>query len=231
MLVLVIDDEEQIRKLVKTGLEGYGYEVLTASAGDKGLTLTAQHNPDLVILDIFLGGDLDGIDVCRRIREWSQVPIIILSVRSDDREKVAALNLGADDYVTKPFNMEELHARMKAVLRRVSMGPETDTQARVSIGELEIDLANRRVKVAGEEVHFSPIEYDLLRILATNRGRILTHQALLAEVWGPEYREMTHYVRIQISHIRHKLRENPSGGVRYIHNEPGIGYRFTDADE
>lgn len=230
MLILVIDDESQIRKLVKTGLEGYGYEVLTAPTGEEGLTLAAQKLPDLVILDLFLGEDPDGMEVCRRLREWSQVPIIILSVRRDEGEKVRALNLGADDYVTKPFNMEELHARMQAILRRIAMTPGTDSQARIVVGDLEIDLANRRVLVAGEEVHFSPIEYDLLRILASNRGKILTHQSLLAEVWGSDYREMTHYVRIHISHIRVKLRENPSAGVRYIQNEPGIGYRFVDPD-
>jgi two-component system KDP operon response regulator KdpE len=231
ILILLVDDEAQIRRLVTTGLKGYGYDILTAATGEEGLTVVAQRNPDLVILDIALGSTPDGIEVCRRIREWSQVPIIMLSVRSEDETKVTALDAGADDYLTKPFNMEELRARIEALLRRVAMEPEADAEARISAGVLEIDLANRRVMVAGEEVHLTPIEYDILRLLAIHRGKIMTHQLLLSKVWGPEYRDMTHYIRIHISHIRRKLRENPTAGVQYILNEPGIGYRFVAPEE
>jgi len=231
MLILLVDDEAQIRRLVTTGLKGYGYNVLAAATGEDGLTLVAQRNPDLVILDIALGAEPDGIEVSRRIREWSQVPIIILSVRGEDETKITALDAGADDYLTKPFNMEELRARIEAVLRRVAMEPETDAEARISAGALEIDLAHRRVAVAGDEVHFTPIEYEILRLLATHRGKIMTHQVLLSKVWGPEYRDMTHYIRIHISHIRRKLQEDPAAGVQYILNEPGIGYRFVASEE
>lgn len=230
MLILIVDDELQIRRLVTAGLKGYGYEVIAAATGEEGLALVAQRKPDLVILDISLDSDPDGIEVCQRLREWSQVPIIMLTVRSEDEIKVTALDAGADDYLTKPFNMEELRARMQAVLRRVAMAPGTDADGQVVAGDVVIDLVNRRVTVAGEEVHFTPIEYDILRLLATNRGKIMTHQVLLAQVWGPEYREMTHYIRIHISHIRQKLQEDPAAGVQYIENEPGIGYRFTTPD-
>lgn len=231
MSILLVDDEAQIRRLVTTGLKGYGYDVLIAATGEEGLVMVARHSPDLVVLDISLGSEPDGIEVCRRIREWSQVPVVMLTVRNEDETKVTALDAGADDYLTKPFSMEELRARIEAVMRRVAMEPETDADAHISTGDLEIDLAGRRVTVVGEEVHFTPIEYDILRLLATNRGKIMTHQMLLSEVWGPDYRDMTHYIRIHISHIRRKLQENPSAGVQYILNEPGIGYRFVDPDE
>ncbi|MCI0399147.1 MAG: response regulator transcription factor [Chloroflexi bacterium] len=230
MLILVVDDEPQIRKLLKTGLEGYGYQVITAANGQEALTAAAQRAPELIILDIALGSEPDGVEVCRRLREWSQVPIIMLSVRGDEKTKVMALDAGADDYLTKPFGMEELRARMQAVLRRVALEPSSSPAAVVRAGALEIDLANRRVTVAGVEVHLTPIEYDILRLLATHPGKIMTHQSILAGVWGPEYRDMTHYVRIYVNQIRKKLGENPAANVRYILNEPGIGYRFIDVE-
>jgi two-component system KDP operon response regulator KdpE len=230
MMILVVDDEPQIRKLLTTGLQGYGHEVLTAAGGEEALTLVAQRRPDLVVLDISLGRSPDGLEVCRRLREWSHVPIIMLSVRSDDATKVRSLDAGADDYLTKPFSMEELRARIQAVARRTVRGTDETASAESVIhsGALELDLLNRRVLVEGEEVHFTPQEYDVLRLLASHPGRILTHRTILAEVWGPEYAEMTHYVRIYVNQIRKKLRENPAAGVRYILNEPGIGYRFVD---
>jgi two-component system KDP operon response regulator KdpE len=166
--------------------------------------------------------------VCRRVREWSQVPIIMLSVREDERTKVQALDAGADDYLTKPFGMEELRARIQAVARRAVIEPGAAPQSVIRAGAVVIDLANRRVSVEGQEVHFTPQEYDILRLLATHPGKIMTHRAILSAVWGPEYAEMTHYVRIYVNQIRKKLRENPAANVRYIHNEPGIGYRFVD---
>ena len=228
MLILIVDDELQIRKLLQTGLKGYGYQVVTAANGAEALTAMVQHMPNLVILDITLGDDPDGLEVCRRLRKWSQVPIIMLSVRGDERTKVHALDAGADDYLTKPFSMEELRARIQAVLRRVAMEPTTTPAATIAVGDLVINLANRVVTVAGEEVHFTPIEYDILRLLATHPGRIMTHRTILSQVWGAEYGEMTHYVRIYINQIRRKLREDPAANLRYILNEPGIGYRFVD---
>lgn len=228
MLILIVDDELQIRKLLQTGLKGYGYQVVTAASGAEALAAVSQRLPNLVILDIALGDDLDGLEVCRRLRQWSQVPIIMLSVRGDERTKVQALDAGADDYLTKPFSMEELRARIQAVLRRVAMEPATTPAATITVGDVVIDLANRVVTVAGEEVHFTPIEYDILRLLATHPGRIMTHRAILSQVWGAEYGDMTHYVRIYINQIRRKLREDPAANLRYILNEPGIGYRFVD---
>ena len=233
MMILVVDDEAQIRKLLVTGLSGYGHEVITAANGEQALTLVAQRKPDLVVLDINLGREPDGLETCRRLREWSRVPIIMLSVRNDETTKVQALDAGADDYLTKPFGMEELRARIQAVVRRVVVEPGGAAESVIRAGELTIDLANRRVFVGGEEVHFTPQEYDILRLLATHAGKIMTHQVILRAVWGPEYADMTHYVRIYVNQIRKKLRENPAAGVRYILNEPGIGYRFVNvgADE
>ncbi len=233
MMILVADDEAQIRKLLVTGLSGYGHEVITAANGEQALTLVAQRKPDLVVLDINLGREPDGLETCRRLREWSRVPIIMLSVRNDETTKVQALDAGADDYLTKPFGMEELRARIQAVVRRVVVEPGGAAESVIRTGALEIDLVNRRVFVGGEEVHFTPQEYDILRLLATHAGKIMTHQVILRAVWGPEYADMTHYVRIYVNQIRKKLRENPAAGVRYILNEPGIGYRFVNvgADE
>lgn len=229
-LILVVDDEPQIRRLVQTGLEGCGYEVITAPNGERALTLARERSPNLVILDIALGGTDDGIDVCRRIREWSRVPVIVLSVRDEEKTKVRALDVGADDYVTKPFGMEELRARIHAVLRRVALEPASDPQARIRIGDVEIDLTDHRVTVSGKEVHFTPTEYEVLALLATHPGKIMTHEAILTRVWGPEYWDETHYVRTYINQIRKKLGENPAANVRYILNEPGLGYRFVNID-
>lgn len=228
MTILIVDDEPQIRKLLATGLEGYGHQVITAANGQEALAMIAQRQPDLVVLDISLGGEPDGLEVCRRVREWSQVPIIILSARGDEATKVLALDVGADDYLTKPFGMEELRARIQAVRRRTVVEPDAVPEPVIQTGDLSIDLVNRRVLVAGEEVHFTPQEYEILRLLASHPGRILTHRAILSAVWGPEYSEMTHYVRVYINQIRRKLRENPAADVRYILNEPGVGYRFVD---
>ena len=224
--ILVVDDEPQIRRQLKIGLEGYGYEVVTASNGDEAIIHAAQQRPDMIILDISLGAEPDGIEVCRRLREWSKIPIIMLSVHGDDKMKVNALHTGADDYLTKPFSMEELEARIQAVLRRAAVEPSTNAQAEMQVGDLYINLAARLVKVGGEEVHLTPTEYDLLRLLATHPGKVLTHRTILMEVWGSEFGEMSHYVRVFVNQLRKKLGENPSRNVRYILNEPGVGYRF-----
>ncbi len=225
--ILVVDDEPQIRRQLKIGLAGYGYEVWTAGNGSEALTLTAQHAPDMIVLDISLGSEPDGIEVCRRIREWSQAPIIMLSVHDEEKTKVTALNAGADDYVTKPFGMEELHARMLAILRRVAAEPGTGMKPEIIVGDLRIDLVNRLVYIENEEVHLTPTEYDLLRLLATHPGKVMTHKAILNAVWGAEYSEMDHYVRVFVNQLRKKLHENPARNIRYILNEPGVGYRFV----
>jgi two-component system KDP operon response regulator KdpE len=229
VIILVVDDEPQIRKLLITGLGGYGHEVIAAANAAEALTLAAQRRPDAVVLDVNLGQGPDGLEVCRRLREWSAVPIIMLSVRGDEAIKVKALDAGADDYLSKPFGMEELRARIGAVVRRALVEPGATLDSTLRFGALTIDLANRRVTVEGEEVHFTPQEYDILRLLATHPGKIMTHRSILSAVWGPEYAEMTHYVRIYVNQIRKKLRENPAANVRYILNEPGIGYRFIDS--
>jgi two-component system KDP operon response regulator KdpE len=230
MKILVVDDEAQIRRLLKTALVGYGYDVITASNGHEALVLTAQKAPDVIILDISLGSEPDGLTVCRQLREWTKTPIIMLSVRNDERTKVTALDAGADDYLTKPFGTEELRARIQAVLRRVAFEPTATPRGEIQVGDLLMDLVNRRVFVEDEEVHLTPKEYDLLRLLATHPGKVMTHRAILSQVWGPEYSEMDHYVRVFVNQIRKKLKENPARNVRYILNEPGVGYRFVSTD-
>jgi len=225
--VLVVDDEPQIRKQLKIGLGGYGYTVLTAINGEDALMLVAQQHPDIVVLDISLGSPPDGIEVCKQLREWSKVPVIILSVHDEERTKVIALNVGADDYLTKPFGMEELHARIQAIFRRIHTD-STPTISEIRAGELVINLVNRTVFVADEQIHLTPKEYDLLRLLATHHGKVLTHKTILNSVWGAEYADMDNYVRVFINQLRKKLGENPARGLRYIINEPGIGYRFVE---
>ena len=225
--VLIVDDEPQIRRQIKIGLGGYGYDVLTAANGQEALIATAQQSPDVIILDISLGSEPDGIEVCRRLREWSQTPIIMLSVHDEEKTKVTALNAGADDYLTKPFGMEELQARIQAILRRVAFEPGVSAKAEIVVEALRIDLVNRVVYVEDDEVHLTPTEYDLLRLLATHPGKVMTHRAILNAVWGPEYGEMDNYVRVFVNQLRKKLRENPARNIRYILNEPGVGYRFV----
>jgi two-component system, OmpR family, KDP operon response regulator KdpE len=226
--VLVVDDEQAIQRMLQTGLRGYGYTVITAANGNEALLYAAQQNPNIIVLDISLGSLPDGLEVCKSLREWSTVPIIMLSVRDDEKTKVAALHAGADDYLTKPFGMEELAARIEAILRRVTRDTAPKSTSEIRVGSLHIDLVNRRVFVDQEEVHLTPKEYELLRVLATHPGKVVTHRALLNAVWGSEYGEMDHYVRVFVNQLRKKLKENPARDVRYILNEPGVGYRFVD---
>jgi two-component system KDP operon response regulator KdpE len=229
--ILVVDDEPQIRRLLKTGLAGYGYQVLTAASGREALITAAQKSPDVIVLDISLGSPPDGLEVAKNIREWSNTPIIMLSVHSEEKTKVTALDIGADDYLTKPFGIEELRARIQAVMRRTSSEPASGAAAEIVVGDLRMDLVNRQVFVEGQEIHLTPKEYDLLRLLATHPGKVMTHKAILNEVWGPEYADMDHYVRVFINQLRKKLRENPARNVRYILNEPGVGYRFVSTEQ
>jgi two-component system, OmpR family, KDP operon response regulator KdpE len=225
--ILVIDDEPQIRKFLRISLNAYGYEVVEAVRGEDGIAKCATETPALVIVDLGLP-DVDGQEVIARIREWSKVPIIVLSVRAAEAEKVAALDRGADDYVTKPFGIQELLARVRAALR----GRRQDGQpppAVVTIGDLSVDMPRRRVHLAGAEIRLSRKEFAILRLLTQHAGRIVTHQQLLREVWGPAHEHETHYLRIYIGHLRQKLGDNPAD-PRYISNEPGVGYRLLDGD-
>jgi two-component system KDP operon response regulator KdpE len=222
-VVLVIDDEPQIRRLLRVTLEADGYRVIDAPTGQDGLVQVAQRKPDVVLLDLGLP-DLGGQDVLKRLREWSPVPVIILSVRDQEEEKVAALDSGADDYVTKPFNSAELLARLRAALRHAQ--PQ-GADAVVRIGNLEVDLSRRLVFKGGQEVKLTPIEYSLLRILVTHAGKVLTHRQLLTEVWGDKAAGQSHYLRVHIAHLREKLEANPST-PEVILTEPAVGYRLVD---
>ena len=224
-LVLIVDDEPQICRLLTVTLEANAYRVLVAANGLDGVVLAAQHRPALVILDIGLP-DLSGQEVLRRLREWSNMPIIVLSVLDEDKGKVAALDAGADDYVTKPFNTDELLARLRAALRRSS---KTEEAAVVHAKNLVVDLATRRVTVGGRDVKLSKIEYDLLRLLARHAGKVLTHRQILQEVWGPGHENDTHYLRVYIAHLREKLESNLDSPV-IILTELGVGYRFIASD-
>jgi len=221
--VLVIDDEPQILRAVRTILTAKQFRVTTATRGEEGLTLAAAQSPDLIILDLTLP-DLDGIEVCARLREWTQVPIIVLSVRDTEKDKVAALDRGADDYLTKPFGIEELLARIRVALRH-SAQSKASGQPLVRSGELEIDLAEYRVTRSGVEVRLTATEFKLLAHLAANAGRVLTHRAILSAVWGPEYAEHVEYLRVYMRQLRKKLEADPDH-PEILTTEPGIGYRF-----
>ena len=222
--ILVIDDEPQILRALRTILLARHYRVSTAGRGEEGLALAAAELPDLVILDLALP-DMDGIQVCKRLREWSQAPIIVLSVREGERDKVTALDQGADDYLTKPFSAEELLARIRVALRHAARERSQEPDAIVS-GSLVIDLAGRLVTRSGEEIKLTATEFRLLAYLATNAGRVLTHQAILSHVWDPADADHLEYLRVYIRQLRKKLEEDPEH-PRTILNEPGIGYRFV----
>ena len=220
--VLVVDDEPQILKALQTGLRGAGYDVDTATTGAQALTAAAVQPPDAVILDLVLP-DGRGTEVCRELRTWSSVPVIVLSAVGDESEKVAALDAGADDYVTKPFGLDELLARLRAALRRVDGAAEPV----FAVGELRVDLAAREVSFAGAAVQLTPHEFALLALLARNEGKLLTHKAILEEVWGHAYNAESHYLHVYVSQLRRKLEPEPSR-PRYILTEPGAGYRLVD---
>jgi two-component system KDP operon response regulator KdpE len=220
--ILVVDDEPQILRALRTSLKGAGYEVETAETAEQALARLAASPPDAVILDLVLP-DGRGTDVARELRTWSNVPVIVLSVVGDESEKVAALDAGADDYVTKPFGIDELLARLRAALRR----REPSGDPLVEVGELEIDLANRSVRRNGELVQLTPHEFELLRALARNPGKLMTHAALLREVWGRSYGDESHYLHVYVSQLRRKLEPDPAR-PRYILTEPGAGYRLVE---
>ena len=218
--VLVVDDEPQILRALQTNLRGAGYEVETAATGEQALAAAAIGRPEAVILDLVLP-DLSGTDVTRELRRWSSAPIVVLSAVGDEHEKVAALDAGADDYVTKPFGMDELLARLRAALRRSAPSGEP----LIRIGELEVDLEKRAVAVAGKPVSLTPHEFDLLALLARNEGKLLTHRTILREVWGPVYGTESHYLHVYVSQLRRKIEPDPAR-PRYLLTEPGAGYRL-----
>jgi two-component system, OmpR family, KDP operon response regulator KdpE len=219
--VLVCDDEPQILRALRVILRDSGYEAVTASTGEEALDLAAVKPPAAAILDLMLP-DIDGVEITRRLREWSEMPIIVLSAVGEEEAKVRALAAGADDYVTKPFGPPELVARLEAVLRRAR--PETSEPV-IEANGLELDLGARVVRRDGETVHLTPTEFDLLRVLAQNRGRLMTHRALLVEVWGVEYEDDVQVLRAHVANLRSKI--EPPDGPRYIRTDPGVGYRFA----
>jgi two-component system KDP operon response regulator KdpE len=223
-VIVAIEDDPQIRRFLRTGLESHGFQIHEAETGEQGLAEAANRRADLVILDLGLP-DMDGVEVVRRIREWSALPVIVLSARATETDKVAALDAGADDYLTKPFGLGELLARIRVALRHAQAGAP-DKGGVFSVANLKVDLAQRRIHVDGKEVHLTPIEYRLLAVLVKYAGRVLTHRQLLKEVWGPGYVERSHYLRVHMASLRHKLEADPAR-PRFLLTEIGVGYRLA----
>jgi two-component system KDP operon response regulator KdpE len=222
--ILVVEDEPQMQKFLRMSLVSEGYRVVAASKGREGIDLARTHNPELVLLDLGLP-DMDGTEVTRVLREWSAKPIIVISARGQEQDKIRALDAGADDYLTKPFATGELMARIRVALRRTAHAGQARPEAVIAAGDLKIDLGKRQVSVAGAEVHLTPNEYKLLTVLMKNAGRVLTHRQLLKEVWGPAYATQTQYLRVYMVQLRQKL-ERDSARPEYLLTEPGVGYRL-----
>jgi two-component system KDP operon response regulator KdpE len=222
-LILVVEDDPPIRRFLRAALEAHGYRYREAGTGEEGIAMAATHVPDLVLLDLGLP-DVSGFDVVRRLREWSQAPVLVLSARGQEEDKIRALDAGADDYVTKPFAMGELLARLRVALRHRARG-EGDEAGAFEAGDLRVDLARRRVTVGGADVRLTPIEYRLLAELARHAGRVLTHEHLLREVWGPSHVRQHHYLRVYMAQLRQKIEKDPARPHLLI-TEPGVGYRI-----
>jgi len=223
--ILVVDDEIEIVRALKRSLTAHGYTVFTANSGEEAVKVTAQHRPDLLLLDLLLPG-MSGLEVCRQVRAESNVPIIVLSVKDAEGDKVEALDLGADDYVAKPFGMNEVLARVRVALRRAAQAP-SGTEPRFQAGPLSVDFARRRVQVDGREISLTPTEYDLLKVFITHRGKILTRQQLLKDVWGVQTHDRTHSLHVYVAQLRQKIEPDPEH-PRLILTIPGVGYRFND---
>ena len=228
-VVLLIEDEPQMRRFLKITLQGHGYRLLEAQSGQEGLTEVATRNPEIVLLDLGLP-DIDGLEVTKRIREWSRVPIIVLSARDQEDDRIRALDAGADDYLTKPFGAGELLARIRVALRHVSLQQTGGEEPVFILANLKVDFSKRQVFREGTEVHVTPIEYKLLAALIRHAGKVLTHKQLMKEVWGAGYIDQTHYLRIYMAQLRHKLEADPAR-PRFFINEPGIGYRLRMESE
>jgi len=224
-VVVLIEDEPQIRRFLRATLTGQGYRLFEATTGADGLVEVGSRQPDVVIVDLGLP-DIDGIDVIRRLREWTAVPIIVLSARGQERDKVTALDVGADDYVSKPFGADELLARIRVALRHTAGASHEGDDATFQVGALQMDLLRRQVFVGDREVRLTPIEYKLLAALVRHAGKVVTHAQLLRDVWGPTHTDQAHYVRVYLAHLRHKLETEPAR-PRYLLTEPGVGYRLA----
>jgi two-component system KDP operon response regulator KdpE len=227
-LALIVEDEPELQRFLRATLIANGYRCTTTPSGEQALADAAAKNPDIVLLDLGLP-DIDGLEVTRRLREWSRTPIVVISARGQEADKVAALDGGADDYLTKPFGASELLARMRVALRHAARAGD-DPGSVVETGDLKIDMPLRRVSVAGKEVRLTPIEYKLLATLARSIGKVITHRQLLREVWGAPYMGQTHYLRVYMAQLRHKLETNPAR-PRYLLTEPGVGYRLREGVE
>ncbi len=228
--ILIVDDEPPIQRILHRNLSMSGYDVLVADNGEQALEMVQLHEPDLILLDLWLPGDLDGMGVCTQVRRWSQVPIIVVSAKTDEKQKVQALDKGADDYLTKPFNNEELLARVRACLRRASNIPGGTTVQQPGIltsddGYVSINLVRRLVRAGTQEMKLTPTEFELLHQLMLHAGKVMTHRILLRSVWGPEYGEETDYLRVYVRQLRLKIEQEPSQ-PQYILTEPGVGYVF-----
>jgi two-component system KDP operon response regulator KdpE len=232
--ILVVDDEVPIQRILRRNLTMSGYEVLVADNGKQAVEMTRLHQPDLILLDICMPGELDGLDVCMQVRDFTQIPVIILSAVGEEKQKVKALDLGADDYLTKPFSNDELQARVRACLRRAGVQETTsDSEPGALISEdgyIHMDIPSRQVRVGSQEVRLTPTEFELLRQLMLYAGKVLTHRSLLRAVWGPEYGEEADYLRVYVRQLRLKVEAEPSR-PRYILTEPGIGYVFRSSRE
>jgi two-component system KDP operon response regulator KdpE len=224
-LALIVEDEPELQRFLRATLLANGYRCATTTSGEQALTDAAAKNPDIVLLDLGLP-DIDGLEVTRRLREWSRTPIVVISARGQEADKVAALDGGADDYLTKPFGASELLARMRVALRHAARAGD-DPGAVVETGDLKLDMPVRRVTVDGKEIRLTPIEYKLLSTLARSIGKVITHRQLLREVWGPPYMGQTHYLRVYMAQLRHKLEANPAR-PRYLLTEPSVGYRLRE---
>lgn len=224
--VLVVDDEAPIRRYLRTALSAQGFSVFEAANGQEAINVVIAHHPDIIILDLGLP-DFDGVEVTRRLREWSQTPIIILSVREAEQDKIAALDAGADDYLTKPFGTGELMARMRVAMRRLANKPNEPV---LKVDGLQMDISRRVVTVDGNQISLTPTEYEILRLLLQNTGKVLTHNQLLRQVWGTAYESEMHILRVNISNLRRKIEPDPARPT-YIHTEPGVGYRLTVHDD
>ncbi len=223
-LILLIEDEPQMRRFLRITLQSQGYRLVESETGKDGLLQTATRNPDVVLLDLGLP-DIDGLEVTKRLREWTQTPIIVISAREQEQDKVRALDAGADDYLTKPFNAGELLARIRVALRHLSRHDADEQEPLFAIENMRVDLSKRQVFVNNQEVHLTPIEYKLLTILIRHAGKVITHNQLLKEVWGPAHINEVQYLRVYMTQLRHKLEADPAR-PRFLINEPGIGYRL-----
>ncbi|MBI5846363.1 MAG: response regulator [Nitrospirae bacterium] len=228
-LILLIEDEPQMRRFLRITLQGYGYRLIETASGQEGLTQAATRNPDVILLDLGLP-DIDGLEVTKRLREWTQIPIIVISAREQEEDKIKALDAGADDYLTKPFGAGELLARIRVALRHTATQHGEEESVFV-LDNLKVDLLKRQVLLDDREIHLTPIEYRLLTTLIKHAGKVMTHSQLMKEVWGPAYVDQSHYLRIYMAQLRHKLEIDPAR-PRFFINEPGIGYRLkVDFDE